>query len=55
MSDEADDYFRSLIIILPNAGIFYCMRERRREEDGVAQSFTLMCIEKNLELFIRAV
>jgi hypothetical protein len=45
MSDGADDYFRSLIIIIPNAGIFYCARERRKEEDGVARTFVLMCID----------
>jgi hypothetical protein len=45
MSDEADAAFRSLIIILPNAGIFYCVRERRKEEDRVALSFLLMCID----------
>jgi hypothetical protein len=45
MSDGADADFRSLIIILPNAGIFYCVRERRKAEDGVALSFVPMCID----------
>jgi hypothetical protein len=45
MSDKADAAFHSLIIILPNAGIFYCVRERRKEEDGVALSYVPMCID----------
>jgi hypothetical protein len=45
MSDKADAAFRSLIIILPNAGIFYCVRERRKAEDGVALSYVPMCID----------
>ena len=45
MSDKADADFHSLIIILPNAGIFYCVRERRKEEDGVALSYVPMCID----------
>ena len=33
------------LFILPNAGIFYCMRKRRKEEDRVARSFVPMCMD----------
>ena len=45
MLDEADVDFRSIILLLPNAGIFCCVRERRKEDDGVAWSFVPICID----------
>jgi hypothetical protein len=39
-----DDSFRACIVLIPNAGVFYCHRERRKETAGVTNSYIPMDI-----------
>ena len=37
--DDANDYkFRTMILFLPQCGVFYCARERRSDEVGVSKT-----------------
>ena len=39
LSDEFDYKFRTAILFLPQAGVFYCARERRKADVGIENSF----------------
>jgi hypothetical protein len=38
MLDKNDFKFRTMILFLPQCGVFYCARERRKEDDGVPRT-----------------
>jgi hypothetical protein len=38
LEDKNDFKFRTMILFLPQCGVFYCARERRTEEVGVAKT-----------------
>jgi len=39
LGDEFDHMFRTAILFLPQAGVFYCARERRKADAGVPNSY----------------
>ena len=43
-NDENDFKFRTMILFLPHCGVFYCARERRKEDVGVAKTHVALDI-----------
>ena len=39
LDDKWDYKFRTMILFLPQCGVFYCARERRRADTGIAKTF----------------
>ena len=51
--DDADDYkFRTMILFLPQCGVFYCARERRSDAVGVSK--TLVALDMSWLCLVRS-